>query len=584
MSTWSRFLLLLAWWMVAFPSQAAITVLRGTADSCQVQGLLGLFASCGFTLNAPSGATEGDVLIAQIIAKASETITAPSGWTRISPASGVGTSLRQHIYYRYIATGQTAGSATWQIDGPWLGLLNSGYATGVMYAARGAENPDCASATTFRCGGTVTGGVGTSVVAPSMSLQYPAGSLRMAFFASNSGTASITPALENSATAGVYNRAGGSVTGVGLHGSYYLLGSDSNGGQQSANLNTSSYNIGSTFILRAAPVLTCVSDNFNRSTGLGNDWSSVRVAGDFTPQIVNNRLRLTAAVTNQSTGVSFQRVFPSAGNYLQLVFRFYGYGGGGADGVALILSDASVTPQPGGFGGSLGYAPKSNPTVAGFAGGWLGIGLDEYGNFSSSSDSGPCAPGVTCSSNGIGQSLGIRGASPNYYWLRGTGTLSPTVSNSSGHLYRVTIDSRMAGKVLVSIERDTGSGYSTLVSTFDAAPYTGQSTMPAQMVFSLTGSTGETTNVHEIDDVQVCASSMSTMQAQIDHYRFSTTSTPLTCTPAQILVQACMDANCSTTYSGNVTATLTPSGWVGGDTRTFAGSGATLGLTYTLYL
>ena len=44
------------------------------------------------------------------------------------------------------------------------------------------------------------------------------------------------------------------------------------------------------------------------------------------------------------------------------------------------LSDSSVTPQAGAFGGPLGYGAKSG--ISGFAGGWLGIGIDEFGNFS----------------------------------------------------------------------------------------------------------------------------------------------------------------------------------------------------------
>ncbi|MBF4386279.1 hypothetical protein, partial [Vibrio anguillarum] len=67
---------------------------------------------------------------------------------------------------------------------------------------------------------------------------------------------------------------------------------------------------------------------------------------------------------------------------VEVEFDYFAYGGNGADGVAIVFSDASVTPQVGAFGGPLGFGYKVNEQKPGFAGGWLGIGLDEYGNYS----------------------------------------------------------------------------------------------------------------------------------------------------------------------------------------------------------
>ncbi|MGE0556647.1 MAG: DUF6701 domain-containing protein [Burkholderiales bacterium] len=60
--------------------------------------------------------------------------------------------------------------------------------------------------------------------------------------------------------------------------------------------------------------------------------------------------------------------------------------------------------------------------------------------------------------------------------------------------------------------------------------------------------------------------------ALLDHIRIEHDGIGLTCAPETVTVKACSDAACSATYSGIVTTTLTPTGWVGGDTINFSGS------------
>ena len=122
------------------------------------------------------------------------------------------------------------------------------------------------------------------------------------------------------------------------------------------------------------------AQNYFNAAVLADSWVAARSSGSFTPAIINGRLRMTQAVSNQSTSVTFQRLYPAANNLVVVEFDYRAYGGSGADGMALVLSDATVTPQPGAFGGPLGYGFK--PGIPGFAGGWLGFGLDEFGNFS----------------------------------------------------------------------------------------------------------------------------------------------------------------------------------------------------------
>lgn len=87
---------------------------------------------------------------------------------------------------------------------------------------------------------------------------------------------------------------------------------------------------------------------------------------------MSNRLkRLTDASKSQSTSSTYQKLFPGSNNLIIVEFDHAAYGGDGADGLGIVLSDATITPQPGSAGGPLGYGYKTG--VSGFAGGWLGV-------------------------------------------------------------------------------------------------------------------------------------------------------------------------------------------------------------------
>ncbi|MEE9704429.1 DUF6701 domain-containing protein [Aeromonas veronii] len=329
-----------------------------------------------------------------------------------------------------------------------------------------------------------------------------------------------------------------------------------------------------------APSLTCFNDDFSR-TGLGDNWVVSQRNNSELPSIQSGRLRMTRNIGNQATSATYQRLFPAANNLVEVTFRYYAWSpqtGTGGDGLAVILSDATVTPQPGSFGGALGYAQRNNGTP-GFAGGWLGVGLDEYGNFSNPNEGKVGGPGARA------QAIAIRGGvGSSYRYLAGTtANLSPRVdvrgtsSAQPGHLYRLRIDSRVASRSMVSLDRNTGSGFSTLVAPFDAMATAGQEQVPADFLLSLTGSTGGANNNHELDDIQICALRSNPIGVQIDHFQLDHSGQPLTCNPETVTVKACADAACTTLITDPVTATLslTPTsasnGWIGGNTVTFSG-------------
>ncbi|WP_265435475.1 DUF6701 domain-containing protein [Aeromonas media] len=344
--------------------------------------------------------------------------------------------------------------------------------------------------------------------------------------------------------------------------------------------------------------LTCFSDDFSASS-LSNNWVVARSSGDFTPAIVNGRLGMTQASTRQSTSATYQRLFPAANNLVTIEFDQYAHGGNGADGMAVVLSDARVTPQPGAFGGPLGYGFK--PEVNGFAGGWLGVGIDEYGNFS--------GEGGATNKGRRKQSVVVRGSgsgTSGYNYLKGTckdgadnasgNCLSPTVDSGSDsnrpHRYRLTIDSRISGQSLVKVERNTGGGYSTLIDSFNAAAQSGQAAIPENLMLSLTGSTGDATNAHQIDNVRICALNSNPVGTQIDHFEFDHSGQALTCNPETLIIRACANASCSQLFMDPVSATLTPlkngsNGWIADSQVSYSGNTATVnfsGGTATLQL
>jgi len=344
---------------------------------------------------------------------------------------------------------------------------------------------------------------------------------------------------------------------------------------------------------------TCVCDNFNRvnlnpSTMFpGASWSVSTNSGTFgLPRIVNNKLRLTDNTSNVATAATAPGAYPAAGNWVTVEFKHYAYNGTGADGIALTLSDSAILAAPGAFGGSLGYAQKTG--INGFTGGWVGIAIDEFGNFSNNTEgrTGGPAPGLTL------DSVAVRGSGSGqtgYPYLGGTTTLTPPIDNAAsvtpdyGYAYRLTVDARcyqldgtgcsnpsLAKKTLVTVERDTtgtGTSYTPLVPAFDAyVANASQADVPASWQLSFTGSTGGSTNIHEIIGLKICAQTIvppAGYRIQVDNL------TPTTCPsdPQPTVTISALNANGQviTNYTNtvNLAATLASGGGGGASSATW---------------
>lgn len=338
----------------------------------------------------------------------------------------------------------------------------------------------------------------------------------------------------------------------------------------------------------------CFTDDFNRASLLStSNWTRTRGAGTtYDADIVNNRLRLTDAVGNRATAVHLNRIFPGGVNKIVAEFDYFAYNGNGADGVVMALSDASIAPVAGAFGGSLGYAQKSNPgsdcTVVGgcpgFAGGWIGVGLDEFGNYSNPTEGRVGGPGlrpdnVVIRGSGSGQS------GYNYH----TGVSAPGLDNAAstspapGHRYRVTVDHSDGVHAWVMVDRDTtgtGNSYVNLIPSYDAQAIATQAAVPASWYFSFTGTTGASYNIHEIDNFQVCTA-QPIVAPVLDHLRIIHDGSALTCRAEDITLKACANPTCSALYPGSVTVDLsTISGAIWSvDPVTFSGGQVEVSLT-----
>jgi MSHA biogenesis protein MshQ len=340
----------------------------------------------------------------------------------------------------------------------------------------------------------------------------------------------------------------------------------------------------------------CYADAFSNLT----NWS-VGSEGNynFTPQVASyvvngntvKRMQLTNSNGGISTYASLQRLFPAFGNKVTVKFKLYAYNGNGGDGIAVTLSDASVAPVAGAFGGSLGYAPKlisagGEVDHAGFTGGWIGIAIDEFGNFSNNTEgrTGGSAPGLTADSVSIrGSGSGYSG----YNYLRGTATLPTSIDITGstpgpGHLYRIIVDHTDGVHAWTSVERSTtglDAGLTMIISPFDAKAAAGQAVLPTNWWLSFTGSTGGNYNTHEIENISVCSPVQQTLT--LHHVRLEYPATGLTCgggiTP--VVVKACANAACSILYPNSVTVGLTASsGTLSSNSVTFTGGQTSVNL------
>ena len=129
--------------------------------------------------------------------------------------------------------------------------------------------------------------------------------------------------------------------------------------------------------------------NYACLTASGNSSSGVLLScPTSTDPPGSGKLRLTAASGTEEGGVFAATSVPTSQG-IDATFNTYQYGGTGADGIAFVL--AAVNPANplspaniGQSGGALGYSANAASSLVGLADAYMGIGLDVFGNFSNS--------------------------------------------------------------------------------------------------------------------------------------------------------------------------------------------------------
>ncbi|MCM3921831.1 putative Ig domain-containing protein [Frankia sp. AiPs1] len=278
----------------------------------------------------------------------------------------------------------------------------------------------------------------------------------------------------------------------------------------------------------------CLTASGNSNTGVLRSCTSSNDAQGA------GKLRLTANATSLQGGVFGATSVPTSQG-LDVTFNSYQYGGSSADGIAFVLAavDPAAPTAParmGQLGGGLGYSAWLSAGLSGLSTAYMGIGLDVFGNFSNTTYQGSgCTNPAYISTTGAqvkGQVV-VRGPGAGTVGYCAVNSTATTTSSPVVPLHAVT---RAASVVPVEVVVNptaqtivTDSGVSatpgtykvvftpvggtsrTLTGSLPTVPaglypsssWTTSAGIPRQLAFGWVGSTGGSTDFHEIDNTRV---------------------------------------------------------------------------------
>lgn len=229
-------------------------------------------------------------------------------------------------------------------------------------------------------------------------------------------------------------------------------------------------------------------------------------------------LRLTDAVGYRAGYAYYDTPIPT-GRGLVVTFDYGAWGGTGADGLSFFLFDGTTTTfKVGASGGSLGYAQKTG--INGLSGGYLGLGLDEFGNYSNFNEGRAGGPGY------LPNAVAVRGpgsGTTGYAYLAGTTRLDrapwnlprldcPSYLTGCGNGVTRPPDTVYYRQVRITVT-PVGAAYQVAVAmkftknattwTTLFGPFTMPTSAPGTLKMGFAASTGGSYNYHEIRNLNI---------------------------------------------------------------------------------
>ena len=189
---------------------------------------------------------------------------------------------------------------------------------------------------------------------------------------------------------------------------------------------------------------------------------------------------------------------------LDISFDYYAYNGSGADGLSFFLVNGSTTlTTPGANGGSLGYAQRN--ATPGVANGYLGVGLDEYGNFTNDTENrgSGCATRSTYSGLHSGY-VGLRGPGNGTtgYCLLAAGPVSGGLASPHASS-RTAVGVEKQVEIRIDPPANPNPQVTVLVNGTQVLQAAEPPNPPPTFKFGFAASTGGATDVHEIQNLAI---------------------------------------------------------------------------------
>lgn len=273
---------------------------------------------------------------------------------------------------------------------------------------------------------------------------------------------------------------------------------------------------------------TVVGDGFSESATPPSAWNvtsgvcltagtsttpstSIPACGSAAPvdPVGQGALEMTPSAAQQA-GMLVDPTPIATANGLQVTFSDYSFNGTtpGANGTVLFLTDASkpIPTAPGQPGGSLGYANANG--LPGLANGYLGLALDEFGDYSNPTEGRTGGPGS------VPETIAVRGAAAATYPYLGGATVAgkaaslpfsidqPAVTARPVNAPTVRLTLTPASLLSVAIDHHDGNGFVAYYSQ-TIVGVAGQPAVPANVYVGVVSSTGGSFERHQIGGLAV---------------------------------------------------------------------------------